>query len=481
MSIHKSHSLTTNLILNYVLTAFSIVYPLITVPYVSRVLGPEGMGVVSFASSIVSYFTIFAQLGIPIYGVRACAKAQEDIKQLSQTVAELVVINLITCTISYLGFLLVLFSTPRMNEHREIFLILSSSIILNSLGAEWLYKGLEQYAYITIRSLIFKVCSIVMIFWMVQSPEHTSYYAAGTVLALHGSYIINIIDLRKYFPRYIWKQLNLHKHLRPILIFFAMSVSTTIYTHLDSAMLGFMKSDIEVGYYSTATNIKSLLISFIASLGTVLLPRATIYIKKGNLEKFYSLSQKALHFVVLFGTPLAVYFMLFAEESIYFLAGTQFVGAIRPMIIIMPTVLFIGLTNIMGIQMLIPLGRETLVVYSTVIGAVVNIVLNFIWIPCAGASGAAMSTLVAELIVFLYQSCALRECIKQLFNNHCYVRVCIAIILSSIVSIISNNLVYNIFQKLLLSAMLFFGSYLITLLFLKESLLVELKNRILKH
>lgn len=466
--------------MNSLLTASSILFPLITYPYVSRILGPEGTGVVSFASSIIAYFTIFAQLGIPIYGIRACARVRENAKQLSQVVAEIFTINLITCVLSYLTFFLALFFVPRMQEQKTLFIISSASVLLNTFGVEWLYKGLEQYTYIAIRAISFKLVAILAIFLLVRHPEDYLQYAALTVLALHGSYIINFLNLRKYLRHAHWDRLDLKRHLQPVMVFFAMSVSTTIYTHLDSAMLGFMKTDTDVGYYTTATNVKTLLVCFIASLGTVLMPRVSYYYEKGMIEEFYILAKKAINFVILLAAPLMVYFILFTKESILFLAGPKFTGSIIPMMIIMPTIIFIGLTNIMGFQILVPMGHEKAVMHSTILGAVIDTIINLLLIPRFGAAGAAFGTLVAEIAVFIFQIVSLDNRVLVIYREIHYLRILLSIAAGTLLSIRTKQFFFSSFIILLISACIFFGIYVLLLCLFKEPLITELLDQIFK-
>ena len=174
-------------------------------------------------------------------------------------------------------------------------------------------------------------------------------------------------------------------------------------------MLGFLKTDTDVGYYNAAVKIKSILVSIVTSLGVVLLPRASYYIEHRQQSKFFNVSEKALNFVCLLSIPLMVYFILFAKEGILFLSGAAYLPAILPMQIIMPTLLLIGLTNIMGMQMLVPLGKEKIVLYSEIVGAILNLSLNILLIPHYSCSGAAFGTLAAEFSVFLIQFLVLKK------------------------------------------------------------------------
>lgn len=171
----KNTSIKLNFIMNAILTMSQFIFPLITFPYISRVLEPEGTGMVSFATSVVAYFCMFSQLGIPTYGIRACAKVRDDREELSRTVQELFLINLFMCVLVYVSFFISLFAVPRFAQNKILFLIISSSILFNAIGMEWLYKALEQYSYITIRSIIFKLIAVIAMFLLYDRSLTRSY------------------------------------------------------------------------------------------------------------------------------------------------------------------------------------------------------------------------------------------------------------------------------------------------------------------
>ena len=413
----QQKSLKLNFIMNAILTMSSFLFPLITFPYVSRILLPIGTGKVSFANSVVTYFVMISQLGIPTYGIRACAIVRNDEEKLKKTVYELFLINVVMSILAYIVFFVALIYVPRLRADRTLFLITGTLIFFNTIGVEWLYKALEQYTYITVRSIIFKFIALIAMFALVHDVDDYVIYGGISIFAASASNAFNFIRLRKIIGKKKVSQLNFKQHFKPVFTFFIISCATTIYTNLDNVMLGFMKDDVEVGYYNAATKIKNILVSIVTSLGTVLMPRASYYLQNGMEDEFYKLSKKAIKFVFLAATSMMIYFMLFAREGVLFLSGEAFEGAILPMMIVMPTLLFIGLTNIMGIQMLVPMGREDAVMISTFVGAIVDLILNAIAIPILGASGAAIGTLVAEFVVLIVQLIYLRKDVAFLYNG----------------------------------------------------------------
>ena len=470
----KNKSLKMNFVMNVILTMSSFIFPLITFPYVSRILLPTETGKVSFATSVVTYFSMFAQLGIPTYGIRACAKVRDNREELSKVVQELLCINLIMSIVSYVVLYMALYAVPRFQEEKALYVLLSFTIILTTIGMEWLYKALEQYTYITIRSVIFKFVALIAMFLLVHEQKDYVIYGGITIFAASASNIMNLINAHKYVDLRPIGNYDFKRHMKPILIFFAMSCATTIYTNLDTVMLGFMSTDTDVGYYNAAVKIKIILVSVVTSLGTVLLPRASYYIQQGKLDEFRRITKKALNFVVLIATPLMIYFIYYAKEGIYFLSGSAYAGAVVPMQVIMPTLLLIGITNILGIQILVPMGREKTVLYSEIAGAIVDIIVNALLIPKYASTGAAIGTLVAEFAVLVVQYWALKNEVRDSFKQIHYIRIAIALVLGSMASLWVKLLGLGNFITLVISALLFFGAYALVLLAFKEEMVIEI-------
>lgn len=476
---NKQKSVKLNMVMNAILTMSSFIFPLITFPYVSRVLLPEGTGKVTFAVSVVTYFSMFAQLGIPTYGIRACAKVREDKEKLSRLVHELLFINLFMTVIAYIAFGVALVSVPRLANEKALFIVVGTTILLNAVGVEWLYKALEQYTYITVRSVIFKLISLVAMFMLIHEQQDYVIYGGITIFATSASNVLNFINLKKYIYLRPLGGYLIKPHIKMILVFFSMSVATTIYTNLDNVMLGFMKGDVEVGYYGAAVKIKMILVSFVTSVSAVLLPRASYYVDKGLLDEFYRILKKAMHFVMLMSVPFAVYFIMYAKEGIYFLSGSEFEGSIIPMQIIMPTLVLIGATNVIGIQMLVPLGKEKQVLCSEIAGAVADLILNIIFIPEYGAAGAAFGTLVAEIVVLIWQCVAIKDIPSDIFKSTPYHKIALATVCGSLAAVWVKDMGVGVFLTLVISAILFFGVYGIVVTVAKDPLVRDLEGQLL--
>ena len=471
-------SVKKNYILNVLLTASSILFPLITFPWVSRILQPAGMGKVTFATSFVAYFGIIAKMGIPTYGVRACAKVRNNREELSRVAHELLVINLCMSIVAYAGLAGCMLIVPRVRADWQLFAVIGTTILLDAVGMEWLYGALEQYTYITVRSLIFKAVALGATFILVRHPDDILIYGWITIFAASASNVLNLINAHRFITFRRVGGYNFRRHWKAIAIFFAMACATTIYTNLDAIMLGFMKTDADVGFYNAAVKVKNVLVNAVTALGTVLLPRLSYYIERGEIENFKTTTRKALRFEILAAVSVAVYFILYARDAVLLLSGPAFLEAVLPMQIIMPTVLLIGLTNVLGIQMLVPLGHEKTVLYSVVIGAAVDLLLNAILIPLYGAAGAAAGTLGAEAAVLVVQYRALHEEVRGVFRTFQWGWLAIGIVLSIGASIWVRFTGLGTLLGLIVSAVCFFGVYLGFLIWRKEEVVCDAINSV---
>lgn len=486
-------SIKKNFVLNALLTISGIIFPFISSPYVMRVLGPEGMGKVDFACSNLSYFSLLAQLGIPTYGVKACAKVRDNKLELARTVKELLVINLVMTLISYALFIPTLFFLPQFNNEKILYIIISSTLLFNTIGMEYLYKGLEQYGYITARSIAFKFIAFGALFLLVKSKSDYAIYGAISIFAASASGILNFIHSRSIISFKNIGKCDYRRHFKSIFLYFAMSCTTTIYLNMDKSMLGFMTTETDVGYYGASIKIKTILVALVTSLGAVLLPRASYYVEHKLYDEFMRINGKALHFVFVVATPLTLFFILFAREGILFVSGEEYLNAITPMAVMVPTLLFIGITNILGIQVLVPLGKEKYVLYSEIAGAITDLILNIILIPKYKATGAAIGTLAAEFVVLIVQFYLLYGMRKDIpilehFKKIKYRNIIIALIVAGPVSLwvkfvkiglFEGKVLLHSFVLLALAGMTFFGIYYVIMMLTKDKMMLEITDTVI--
>lgn len=479
---YKIHSVKYNFIMNVILKMSSFIFPLITFPYVSRVLGAVGNGKVSFATSVIYYFSMIATLGIPTYGVKICAQYREDKEKLSKTVKELLIIESLAMIVSYIIFFIALYFVPRLREEKTLMLINSATILLTVFGVEWFYQAIEQYDYITFRNLVFKIISISLMFLLVHETEDYVLYGAINVLGTVGSNILNILRLRKLVDFKTKCTIQLSQHIRPVFMLFMLSAASMVYTSLDTTMLGFMKDDAAVGYYNAAVKLKNILVSLVTSLGTVLLPRLSNSLANKDMIAFNRLIKKSFNFVLLMSIPLTIYCIIEASDCINFLAGSGYQQAILPMQLISIAIIFIGLSNIIGIQILIPCGKENLTVLSTVVGAIVNIILNSILIPLYSAAGAALATTIAELSVLLVQVYFIRSHLHSMLQIQNIFKIFISGIVATLILLTNNYFIHidSTFLSIIETGFLFFITYGVILIITREQITQEAINNIIK-
>ncbi|MCM1063460.1 MAG: flippase [Eubacterium sp.] len=392
-------SISSNFAYNFIKTISNIIFPVITFSYSSRILGVEGIGRLNFSRSIVEYFSMFAMLGINLYGTREAAKLKNDCRQLSKFTQEMLIINGVTTIFAYVIFAVIMSVTVLLREYAVLLWITSLSIFLAGMGIEWLYQGLEEYRYITVRSVIFQAIAIVVMFMTVREEKDLVNYAMVSLLASSGSYILNFWNCRKYIDfRYCGKY-EIKKHLRPILWLFAVAVSVKLYTVFDSTMVGFFKGDRAVGIYSTAVRVNKLTTSLITSLGIVLLPRLSNYYADGDRAKLESLISKAYNFIFMLSIPACTGLYMLSDKIILLLSGSGFEAAGPTMRLLCPIMLMIPFSALTTNQLFVSMNKERKTFCSTFTGAVVNFSCNMLFIPKWSQNGAAIATVIAEIAV----------------------------------------------------------------------------------
>jgi hypothetical protein len=459
--------------MNLILTASNFLFPLITFPYVSRVLQVEANGIIAYVTSIVSYFSLVASLGIPTYGIRAAATVRDDKRKLSKVVQELLIINIVLVGLVLIIYFIMLFTVPSMLVYRELFYINAIGIILNVLGVNWFFQAIEQYDYITVRSIIFRVLSIALMFIFVHQPSDYIIYGLILVLSSAGSNILNFKRLFKYITLKKQDKYEFVPHFKPILILFAQSLVISIYTNLDLIMLGSIKDSYEVGLYTAATKLKLILLSVVNSLGNVLLPRMSYYVKRNMKEQFERVMAQALNFTLFISLPLAIFFTLNANESLLILAGEQYLGAVLSMQFLTIAVIPIGITGVLGIQVLTPLEKEKYLLISVIVGAVIDLLLNFILISSYGSSGASFATMIAEFAVLLVQIYYTRELLFKIIHQIVGIRYLFTVGISALVMILVKSLQLSHFWLLCVEGIIFFGSYAVILVLLKDDFILN--------
>ena len=473
-------SIKFNFIMNFILTVSNFLFPLIIFPYVSRVLLPEGTGKVAFALSIVSYFTLFASFGVETYGIRAIAQVRDDKDRLSKTMHELLFINIISMVIVYIALVIAISVVPKFAMEKELFWVTSLFVLFTIIGIEWLYKGLEKYQYITIRTIVFKIASLFLVFLFVKEKSDYIIFAFISIFAIVGSGVLNLINSRKLINYTLYSEYEFKKHLKPMFVLFLTSMAIAIYTSLDEGLLGLLSSPEQVGYYNAAVRVKGILFTLITSLGVVLLPRLSYYVENHMETEFHEALAKSTNFIIVIAASVVIFFTLFAKETILILAGENYVASIIPLQIVVWALILSAITNILGIQILLPLKKDKQLLFSVLCAATVDVIANFLLVPKLAAVGTALSVIAAELSVLIVQMIILRQYIKILFSGLQLHKMIIALLIAIACALFVREIIVNTSTLIifLYSSSVFFLAYFIILLLLKEKFIIYVYHTI---
>ena len=376
----KQKSISINLIANGIKTLMSVLFPLITFPYASRVLGASGIGKVNYATSIISYFSMFAALGITTYAVREGARIRDDKEKFSKFAKEMLYINLFTTVLAYAA-LLIFLCLPILKNYKLLLVILSGTIVFTTIGMEWLFIIREEYAYITKRAVLFQFVSLILLFLLVRSKDDYGWYAALTVISSGGSAVLNLIYSRKLVN---WRQksvMEYKKHLKPILLIFGTSVASSIYMTMDTTMLGAMNGDTATGIYTAAVKINTVISTLIGTISSTILPRVSYYIGNGLKEEYKKLMKASMDVLMMIAMPVSIGMMCTSDILILIFSGAEFLPGSLAAKILSAKVVVGAVNRVLAYQICIPYKRDKEVLISTSGGAVFNLIANALLIP----------------------------------------------------------------------------------------------------
>lgn len=475
-------SLKSNVVFNFLNTITGIVFPVITFPYAARVLLPDGIGAVNFLQSVVSYIVLLTSLGIPMYAVREVAKYRDDIAKRNSVTVEITLLSLLLCLGGYIIVWILGNFVSQIHSQLALFYILSLTILFTTLGVNWFFQAIEDFKFITVRAVIFRILAALALFVFVKTKDDLLIYALVTVGSTVGNNFINFIHLRKYIniQQIQWKRLQVLKHLKPSLRIFVFNLITSIYLNLNTVMLGFMQNDSAVGFYTAGNKISHIVLSVVASLGVVLLPRCANLVEKGNMEEFATVTRKSYRLVQALSLPSTIGLILLAFPIITIFGGPEFTEAVPVLVWTAPVIIFIGLSNVFGIQILYPLGKENLVIWSTIGGAVINLIINLLFIPYLSYTGAAISTFIAELTVLLIQVIWGRRFIPFPLFEKQNLNYIISSLAMAVVVLPLTLLLNNVWLLLIFSTLIGGCIYAGVLWILKDSLFHEILHYAIK-
>jgi O-antigen/teichoic acid export membrane protein len=398
----KTKSLGKNAFLNVIKSTLSVLFPLITYPYAFRVLHATNIGKVDYAASIVNYFSLIAMLGVSSYAIREGAKVRNDREKISRLSSEIFSINIISTIITYVLLILVLFFTNRLHDYAGLIALLSISIVFTTLGIDWINTIYEDFLFITIRSIITHIISLVLLFLLVKDEGDYYIYAFLSVLINIIVGVSNWHYCRRYISLRFTFKMNLKKHLKPILTLFANTIATSIYVNCDTTMLGWSVGDYNVGLYAMAVKIYNVLKNIMAAIYTVAIPRLSYYIGQNDLKNQKKTYTDLVGAVMLLLLPLSAGVIAIAPEIIYFMGGVEYTDSVITLQILSIGLIGAIFGGLMAYCFNIPMGRENINLKATLLSAVINVSLNIFIIPVFKQNGAALTTAISEWFVFLF-------------------------------------------------------------------------------
>lgn len=478
----KKKSLGVNALLNGLRSALNLIFPLITFPYVSRILSVDSMGIYNFSSTYINYFILLAGLGISTYAVREGAKYRDNKKKIGKFSSQVFTINIISTIVAYILLIGSLVIFGNLRNYVSTILVFSIQILFTTIGTEWIYTIYEEYSYITIRSIIFKLISIILLFALVREANDYLWYAGITVFASVGSNVLNYIHAKSFTKIKIIKSTEWKRHLKPILVIFASSVAVTIYVSSDTTILGLLKNNYAVGIYGVSVKVYTIVSGLIAGLLAVTIPRLAMLIGQHRIKEYKSVLQTVINTLSLLGLPAAVGLVMLSKEVILIIAGKKYLEGVLSLQIITWAMIFSNFSIIFNQCVLIPTKREGKSLRNTLITGIVNVGLNFILIPLWSYDGAAVSTVIAEAMIMVLNGWSAREYIEEILRS----KETVINLLNSIVGCLGIVLicwllkigVNSLYLRIVLSVILSIVIYGAILVFFKNNIALQYIKKI---
>lgn len=414
--------LKRNILFSTILTTSNYIFPLLVYPYVARVLGVTNIGLCNFVDNIINYFILFSMMGINIMGNRQIATDLANGNSLNNSFSNLFSLNAITTIIALGCLVTVTLCVPTLRENQELMWFGAIKLVSNFFLIEWFYKGMENFRFITVRTIIVKCFYVIAIYLCVRkSSDYTTYYLF-TVLMVTLNAIINFLYSRN-FVKFSFKGLSFSQILRPFFLLGAYMLVTSLCTTFNVVFLGFVTDDTQVGYYTTATKLYSIFLAFFTGVTSVMLPRMSNLIASKKHEEFRQLLSNTTSLLFAFSVPIIILTVIFAPQIILLISGPGYEGAITPMRIVMPLMLIIGYEQIVVIQGLMPLKADKAIMINSSAGAMVSIALNIILVHLLMSIGSSIAWISSELVILVLSQIAISKYvsikfpIKQLLVN----------------------------------------------------------------
>lgn len=391
-------SIKKNFAYKSILTISTYLMNFVTFPYVARVLGVDGIGLVSFVDNAINYFLLFASMGIGILGTREIAAVKDDKGRCNQVFANILGLNLLFTVATVTIYLFCISAISKFQQYDELFYIGTAKLLFTAFLIEWFYTGIENFRYITLRSLLVKFLYVIAVFVFIQSKGDYKLYFVLTVATVVINAVVNMIYVRRYV-RLKLRELLSKRYLKQNISLGIYTLMTSMYITFNVMFLGFASNNVEVGYYTTAFKLYSVILGLFTAFTNVMLPRMSSLLANGNKEQFQNMISKSFSLMAFFSIPMILCSMALAPQIIYVLSGSGYEGAILPMRIIMPAALFVGIAQVLAVQVITPMKRDKVLLFASILGATVSLLINIFIVPHLHSIGSAIVLLVAECTV----------------------------------------------------------------------------------
>ena len=473
-------SVKKNTVYNLIKSLSSVIFPLITFPYISRVLGTENVGKINFSASVISYISLMAALGITTYAVRECAKVKDNKSDLNKLASQIFTINIASTVVAFFALFFLLLVARPLLDYRVLIIINSTTVLFTTLGTDWINTAMEDFKYITIRTFVFQLISIILMVLLVREPNHYYRYAFITALSASGGNIMNIFYRRKYCKITLVREIEFKRHIKPILLVFSLILSQTIYCNSDVIILGLIKGDHQVGLYSVAVKIYSIVNTLVASVAFVVMPRMSNAFSKKDYSEINGLVRYAMDCIVVLGLPILVGIACIAPELVEIIAGREYVGADLALRILMISLCCSFFGGIVTNVILIPSGRENISLIASIVSALLNVILNLLFIPKFGLYAAAATTALAEAIGLIIVSRFVEKDIKISNYKEVFLGAVLGCLGIVCVAFITKQLSFGLWLRTLIIVALSVIIYVVVLLLCKNKFIKEIIESITK-
>lgn len=439
----KTKSIALNAVLNIIKTVSAIIFPLITFPYISRVLDVDSIGRYNFAASIISYFTLIAGLGVNNYAIREGAQYKNDRNKISRFVSEVYSINIISSVVAYLLLFFAVANSAKLQNYGTILLILSVEVAFTCIGVNWIYNIFEEFWYITFVTVLFQIISMIFMFTFVKTNQDLFKYVGIVVFANVGGQVLYRLKARKYVDVRAVFDKSLINHLVPILLLFSTSIASMIYVSSDTTILGFLTNDYRVGLYSVSIKIYKIIKQLFLAIVVVAIPRVALYVRKNESEKCQDLIDNTFNLLLALCIPAMVGLICTSKYIILIISGEKYLEADLSLKILGVALLFSILSSFYANCVLIPNREDKGLLTATIVSATINIIGNFLIIPFFQEVGAAITTVVAEVIMVVMCGRKSKKIMKPILSKRNVASILVSC--SSIVLIcgIVNHIITN--------------------------------------